>query len=124
MNLYRRPADATFLINIALAFAAGYLVHRFCGMALPRLRARPGPSGFSLPSCAIALALAAIGRPCSPYGPVMLPAAVPEIGLGCVFAPSRLACCARAHPRAGVRCRGRLVAITGGELIGRTRPPP
>ena len=29
VKLYRRPADATFLINIVLAFAAGYLVHRF-----------------------------------------------------------------------------------------------
>ena len=44
VNLYRRPADATFLVNVALSFAAGYLVHRFIRDGLPRL-ARPGPSG-------------------------------------------------------------------------------
>ena len=37
--LYRRPADATFLINIVLAFAAGYLVHRYVRDGLPRFDA-------------------------------------------------------------------------------------
>ena len=36
--LYRRPADATFLINIVLAFAAGYLLHRYLVEGNPRLR--------------------------------------------------------------------------------------
>src|SRR6478752_2385523 len=35
VNLYRRPADATFLINIMLAFAAGYLVHRYATEGVP-----------------------------------------------------------------------------------------
>ena len=31
IKLYRRPADATFLINVALAFCAGYFIHRLSG---------------------------------------------------------------------------------------------
>lgn len=34
---YRRPADATFLVNIALAFLSGYLLHRFVEEGAPRL---------------------------------------------------------------------------------------
>ena len=37
VSLYRRPADASFLVNIALAFASGYLLHRFIEEGLPRL---------------------------------------------------------------------------------------
>ncbi len=37
VSLYRRPADASFLFNIALAFASGYLLHRFVEEGLPRL---------------------------------------------------------------------------------------
>src|SRR5215217_6359968 len=44
VNLYRRPADATFLINIALAFAAGYLVHRYLAEGAPRLHLRGSPA--------------------------------------------------------------------------------
>jgi hypothetical protein len=29
VSLYRKPADATFLVNIALAFTAGFLLHRY-----------------------------------------------------------------------------------------------
>ncbi len=36
VSLYRRPADATFLVNIALAFAAGFLLHRYIEDGLPR----------------------------------------------------------------------------------------
>lgn len=36
VSLYRRPADATFVMNVALAFGAGYLLHRFIEEGLPR----------------------------------------------------------------------------------------
>ena len=56
VKLYRRPADATFLINIALAFAAGYLVHRFAIDGIPRGAASgPRPPGLALPALAIAV---------------------------------------------------------------------
>ncbi len=37
VDLYRRPADATFVINIGLALTAGYLVHRYVTEGAPRL---------------------------------------------------------------------------------------
>ena len=36
VSLYRRPADATFIMNIGLAFLSGYLFHRFIADGLPR----------------------------------------------------------------------------------------
>jgi hypothetical protein len=36
VSLYRRPADATFLVNIALALAAGFLLHRYIEEGLPK----------------------------------------------------------------------------------------
>ena len=36
VSLYRRPADATFVMNVAFAFCAGYLLHRFIEEGLPR----------------------------------------------------------------------------------------
>ena len=37
VSLYRRPADAAFVLNIALAFASGYLLQRFLEAGLPKL---------------------------------------------------------------------------------------
>ncbi|KMO13188.1 YfhO family protein [Methylobacterium platani] len=39
VDLYRRPADATFVINIGLALTGGYLVHRYVTEGAPRLAA-------------------------------------------------------------------------------------
>ncbi len=36
VSLYRRPADATFIVNISFAFLAGYLLHRHIADGLPR----------------------------------------------------------------------------------------
>jgi hypothetical protein len=60
--LYRRPADATFLVNFALAFAAGYLLHRWLQEGSPKLAglrrwANVGLAGLIL-SAALAGALA------------------------------------------------------------------
>ena len=38
--LYRRPADATFLMNVALAFLSGYLLHRFVAEGSPVIAGR------------------------------------------------------------------------------------
>jgi hypothetical protein len=46
VSLYRRPADATFLVNIALAFGAGFLLHRYIEDGVPRA-ARTGPKRIS-----------------------------------------------------------------------------
>ncbi|WP_243373856.1 YfhO family protein [Microvirga solisilvae] len=61
VNLYRRPADATFLINIALAFASGYLVHRYAAEGLPSWsEAALGQLRIALPALAVAIVIAAI----------------------------------------------------------------
>jgi hypothetical protein len=56
--LYRRPADATFLVNIGLAFATGYLVHRYLRDGAPRLAL--GGRGLALSAAAAALVVAAV----------------------------------------------------------------
>ena len=43
IDLYRRPADATFLVNLAAAMAAGYLLHRYIQNGLPWSLRRPAP---------------------------------------------------------------------------------
>ena len=40
VSMYRRPADASFLVNLSLAFCTGYLLHRFIEEGLPRIEAR------------------------------------------------------------------------------------
>lgn len=37
VSFYRRPADATFVVNIALSFSSGYLLHRFIEQGAPSL---------------------------------------------------------------------------------------
>lgn len=61
VNLYRRPADATFLVNIILALAAGYLVHRYSAEGMPRWnRNTLGHFWVALPVLAGGLVAAAI----------------------------------------------------------------
>ncbi len=58
VSLYRRPADATFIVNIALAFGAGFLLHRYVEVGLPRpVRRLPKWLALSL-TAATALAIA------------------------------------------------------------------
>ncbi|MGH6795559.1 MAG: YfhO family protein, partial [Methylocella sp.] len=58
VSLYRRPADATFLVNIALAFSAGFLLHRYIEEGLPKpFRTLPKWLAFALAG-ATTLALA------------------------------------------------------------------
>ncbi len=60
VSFYRRPADATFLINIALALSAGFLLHRYIEEGLPKpFRALPKWHAFALAG-ATTLALAVL----------------------------------------------------------------
>jgi hypothetical protein len=122
VRLYRRPADATFLINIALAFASGYLVHRYARDGVPRrqdlsfgrLKALP-------PILAVGLVLSAVA--CAvlfAYRAGQTAASLREIGLGLVAAATVMglataASASRWRPAAAAA----LVALTGGELIAR-----
>lgn len=40
VSLYRRPADATFALNFALAMCSGYLLHIYLKLGLPRIDLR------------------------------------------------------------------------------------
>jgi hypothetical protein len=123
ISLYRRPADATFLMNVVLAFAAGYLVHRFLVDGAPRLSAmRRSPAAAMLMAATIACVSAAILS-----GLLFAirahegPAAALEIALGIVFA----AAIGTVLVRGGASQRNRaivaslLVVATGAELIWR-----
>ncbi len=121
VDLYRRPADATFLINVFLAFAAGYLVHRYATEGLPRWTlSLARPAGLLLPLVALVLASAAIAGalafavPADQTGP-----ALREIALGLAFAMAAIGLMLRMSRSA--RWRGAaaiaLVAVTGGELV-------
>ena len=60
VSLYRRPADATFLFNIALALAAGFLLHRYIEEGQPKpFRTLPKWLAFALAG-ATTLALAVL----------------------------------------------------------------
>ncbi len=60
VSLYRRPADATFLFNIALSLAAGFLLHRYIEEGLPKpFRTLPRWLAFALAG-ATTLALAVL----------------------------------------------------------------
>ncbi|WP_112664481.1 YfhO family protein [Microvirga flavescens] len=123
VKLYRRPADATFLINIFLAFAAGYLAHRYIKDGLPRLsKAHLSSWQVALPSLAVLLVVGAVA---SALGFALragqVAPAMGEIGIGLAIAAAALVLLTRF----GGSHRWRpavalvLVAATGGELIWR-----
>ena len=123
VRLYRRPADATFLINIVLAFAGGYLVHRFVREGAPRLTALRESAAAALPS-AIAVALVAAAIAAGVYCAIparQTAAAAAQIG-GTLAVVALLVALMRrssgsARERVGLACL--LVAATGAELIWR-----
>ncbi len=60
VSLYRRPADATFAVNAALAFGCGYLLHSYVNEGLHRsLGSRPRPLAL-FRAAAVCAALAAV----------------------------------------------------------------
>lgn len=62
VSLYRRPADATFVVNIALAIAAGYLLHRYIAEGLPQpFREFPKWLALALPAATASALVALIG---------------------------------------------------------------
>jgi hypothetical protein len=123
VNLYRRPADATFLINIALAFSSGYLVHRYAREGLPNWsKAALGEFQVVLPALAVALVIAAIasGLAFAVQGG-HVPSALAEAGGGLLAAILVIGLVFRlsgtAHRREAIALA--LVILTGAELISR-----
>ncbi|MBA1157905.1 YfhO family protein [Microvirga mediterraneensis] len=123
VDLYRRPADATFLINIALAFAAGYLVHRYATEGLPQWnRSALGRLWVALPLLALGLVAAAVASAMAfaVKGGFVSPA-LTEIGVS--LAVATLAIVVITRMSGASRWREAialvLVTLTGAELIGR-----
>jgi len=121
VDLYRRPADATFLINVVLAFASGYLVHRYANEGNPRLAAslRRASSVVApvLASALVAAALASAFVLAARAG--QTEASLREIGVGLLGAAATVLVLVRMPDRWRVAAAIGLVAVTGTELIGR-----
>ncbi|WP_414473865.1 YfhO family protein [Microvirga sp. M2] len=123
VNLYRRPADATFLINIVLAFSSGYLVHRYAAEGMPSWsNAVLGQGRIALTALAFALVMAAIasGIAFSIEGGHVL-SSLTEAGGGLLAAALVMALVAR-FGRSPYRREAlvlALVVLTGAELVGR-----
>jgi hypothetical protein len=125
--LYRRPADATFLINIVLAFASGYLVHRYLKEGSPRfadLRRSPlamlsliGGAALAVAAAASALSFAWRAEKVADA----VPTATREIVFAALVAAGLVWLLKRATPWGPARfaAAALLVGLTGIELIGR-----
>ncbi|GGC71730.1 hypothetical protein [Chelatococcus reniformis] len=125
LDLYRRPADATFPLNVALALASGYLVHRFVTEGLPRIETRRHVLSAALALTAIVLVVAALASGVDyAIKAQHLADALTDAGLGLAVAAAAAVLAlsvARLGQRPGLRAALAcgLIAITGGELIAR-----
>ncbi len=128
VSLYRRPADATFLMNIVLAFGAGYLVHRYRQDGVPRMSAfRGSPVAAVRVAVAISLVVGALLVGLTFALPArQTVAASTEIALTIAAAAAViwLLLRATASPKLRATAAAIMVAITAGELIWRNAASP
>jgi hypothetical protein len=127
VDLYRRPADATFLINIALAFAAGYLVHRYLQEGAPRMASLRSFLGGMRIGVAGTLFLGAVAAGLLfAFRAQQMPAALIEIGTGAAIAAGAAWLLWRMQPSARYRfaTAALLIGFTGAELIWRNAASP
>ncbi len=127
VSLYRRPADATFLINIALALAAGFLLHRYIEEGLPRpFRALPEWLAAALAG-AVTLALAVLtgagldfsfreGRVMHSLAALAVAAALAAAGAAVLFG-------LQARPRRALAA-SLFVLLSGAEILWRNAASP
>ena len=122
VSLYRRPADATFVLNAALAFASAYLLHRYIVAGVPRpLRMLPRPVGAMLVGVVsvgtIVLAGAALHFSFNQHEALAAGVSL-ALAVGCA---ATAALVLLVGERAGHRviAAALLVALTGGELLWR-----
>ncbi|TGD98798.1 hypothetical protein EU555_14910 [Methylobacterium nonmethylotrophicum] len=126
VDLYRRPADATFVINLGIALTAGYLVHRYLREGAPRLGR---PAGLPRLAGAVRLALPALAL--SGLAGILLvsyryaaradhlPDAVRDGLIGSALVAVTAAVMLRADPRRRALATAGLVALLGAELVWR-----
>ncbi len=125
VSLYRRPADATFIINFAFAMLSGFLLDRFCRDGLPKLR-HGGTASFVFAGSAAVLTVTALvvilkfGIKSGHAG-----YALREIAFGGAVAAAGLIFMLRAvTPRARLLAATAIAAITSGELVMRHAASP
>ncbi|WP_288584740.1 YfhO family protein [uncultured Methylobacterium sp.] len=120
VDLYRRPADATFVVNIGLALAAGYLVHRYVMEGAPRLRSALPALRVALPALAVA-GLGGILFVSYAYAAKAhhLPDALRDGLVGTGIALTAVAAMLWAGPRRRTLAAAGLVALLGAELVWR-----
>lgn len=128
ISLYRRPADATFLVNVGFAMAAGYLLHRYLREGLPRLPSfRADRLRAALPVLAVAAFGAALaGALAFALRAGMLAPAALEVAGGSAIALAAAAVLLRASGSTAARgmAAGLAVLLTGGELVWRNAASP
>lgn len=126
--LYRRPADATFLINVLVAFGSGYLVHRYLADGNPKpSQLRSSPVAAVLAALAIALvASALVSGLVFAMRAHMVPPAALDIALGCTIAAGFAWLLVRGDtgPRGRTVAAAILVVATGAELMWRNAASP
>lgn len=120
--LYRRPSDATFLINFGLAVAGGYLVHRYIEDGAPKLAELRWPAAAVLAGAAVLLFAAALaGALAFAWRGGHVADAFRDIGLGVAIALGAAALVVRTSSTPARRraVAAVLVAFTAGELLWR-----
>lgn len=119
VSLFRRPADATFLLGGLAALLSGYVVHRLASGGLPCVPAwrRILEAGIVVVALAFALSLAVrFGQFSVAILPLLLAMAWLAVGAGLLAAASRFG---RSH---AVVAGGLLVAFTAVDLAGNNGP--
>ena len=118
VDLYRRPADATFVLNFAFAMLAAALLDRFCREGLPKLRV-PGaasPVLIALATLCVVGALAISLDLSVKAGRTAY--ALREILAGLAIAAAGILVMLRATtPRGRLLAATAIAAITSGELV-------
>ena len=124
VSLYRRPADASFLINVALAMTAGYLLHRYIAEGLPRpFRSLPAPVALALIALAVTLVGILVGTALSfAHTRTQLPASLHALTIAFAIALAfamTLFLADAGGPRRRAIAAVALVIVSGGELLSR-----
>lgn len=126
VDLYRRPADATFAINFVVAMASGYFVHRYLRDGLPHIGAgRWLNTALAVVAAALfAGAIYAAFKFAVPAG--QLPRTLTDLGIGLVVALAGVAALVAGVRRPGWRMAmaGLVIAGTGAELVARNAASP
>ena len=118
VDLYRRPADATFVLNFAFAMLAAALLDRFCREGLPKLRV-PGAASPVLVALATLCVVGALAISLDLSVKAGRTAyALREILAGLAIAAAGILVMLRATtPRGRLLAATAIAAITSGELV-------